>query len=105
MSAERSSVVEATCQKIVRGDWSSHRCGRPIKSDGLCGIHLAAENRKLANEQKRQEEKQRDDAIRAEAEVIGQKLGIAVTADYTYSGSCTGDFVVPGEWLRSKAAE
>jgi acyl-CoA reductase-like NAD-dependent aldehyde dehydrogenase len=45
-------TTENTCQIRVYGDrWTgSHICGKPVKSDDLCGVHAAAKRRRDAND-------------------------------------------------------
>lgn len=49
---------QTTCQERVYSghrDVSGHVCGRPVKSDGLCGVHLAAIERRRKNDSDRME--------------------------------------------------
>ena len=61
-----------TCSKRVSIDsWHQAACGRPVKDEGLCGIHLAAKRKRAANNVKReqhwQDEKKRIEAAKAAA--------------------------------------
>lgn len=45
-----------TCSKRVpRGPYDWRPCGRPVKDDGLCGIHLAAKRKRERNDAARRE--------------------------------------------------
>jgi hypothetical protein len=46
-------VTGETCKRSKWDGSRSQPCGRPVKEDGLCGIHLGAERRKANNAEKR----------------------------------------------------
>lgn len=54
-------MIEQTCRQNV-GTWTPTACGKPVKGIGplsnrpRCGIHLAAEKRRFANNEKRNTE-------------------------------------------------
>lgn len=47
--------MRETCEVDVWDGWHSHPCGRKIKEDGLCGLHLSAKGRREAVNLARQE--------------------------------------------------
>lgn len=102
------SVSEPTgCTKIVRrGDsWrpNSQPCGKPVKGEGLCGLHLAARNRRIENDRKMRDKWARDKELQEEADALGAALGTHVAAHYNSvgKGRYDGRFVVDGDWLRA----
>lgn len=99
-------MTEELCRKRVHPDaWSSHECGRKVVEDGLCKLHLSARNRRRAKDAEYEKKMERGNALQEEAKELSAKLGIEVTADYSVfgagRGSYTGDFTVPGDWLRA----
>lgn len=105
-ASEMPVSTAPTCsERVNRGDarWSKFEpCGRPVKEDGLCGLHLGARNRRAEKAKKGREERERGVRIRDEAEALGAALGITVTAHYRGGqGYYDGNFVVPGDWLRA----
>ena len=98
-------------ERVNRGDarWSNFEpCGRPVKDDGLCGLHLSVRRRRAERDAAGNARRQRDEELQREAERLGATLGIEVTLEYNAfrdGGGYTGDFVVPADWLREKAAE
>ena len=90
------SAVE-TCPEFVSDGntrWPRyHRCGRAVKEDGLCGIHLAAKRRVRANEKKRQDAQSDSAKIRTRVEAFLAEHGVAGKAEYdarTYPLRYTG---------------
>lgn len=64
-------------ERVSSGDaWtSSHWCARPIKAEGLCGVHLAAKKRKLALEVKRATSEQQDELLgRALSRILDHRI-------------------------------
>ena len=42
-----------TCPVETWDMWSRRTCGRPVKRDGMCGLHAAARERKARNDEAR----------------------------------------------------
>ena len=106
--------MSETCkERVNRGDsrWSNFaECGRAVKKDGLCGIHLAARDRRAKKDESQREKERRGDQLRREANALSDHLGIAIEANYAYNfggamGQYDGRFIVPGEWLREIAGQ
>lgn len=105
--------MSETCQERVnRGDgrWTRFEaCGRKVKEDGLCGVHLAARKRRAEKDAERRERWDQAEALQREAAAMSRALGVEVTANYTYAGTTIGRydgaFVVPGDWLREIVKE
>lgn len=74
MSFKDPNAPEGKCPVIVSDGWKSHACLRPIKRNGLCGIHASHEDRRLARQQ---EAEQRRKAAR-----LSKLLGISVTPEW-----------------------
>lgn len=51
------------CREYVHnaGGWSSARCGKPVKRNGMCGVHAAAVERRAKNSADRAERSNRSD--------------------------------------------
>lgn len=103
-------MTKLCSEKVNRGDsrWSNFQpCGRVAVEDGLCSLHLNVRKRRAAKEAERQTRRARGDNLVAEAEALSRQLGIGVRADYwpwgKGGGHYTGDFTVPGDWLRKQA--
>lgn len=47
-------MISEQCAESVwgRGEWHPHKCGRQVKADGLCGLHLTAAKRRAESEKK-----------------------------------------------------
>lgn len=123
MTGEKTSTgkrpevgVEATvCQETTnRGDhrWAIfEKCGKPVKEDGLCGLHLSVRKRRQDGAAKYRANKDADAAMNAEAKALGEKLGIEVRGEFLpFSKSSArswsaNTFVVPADWLRSISAQ
>lgn len=79
--------TEQTCTKRM-GLWGGHPCGKPMKGIGpkshrpLCGLHLAAEKRVVANDEKRDAAWKRQQEYWNETQAIAARLsdrcGVAV---------------------------
>ena len=102
-------MSEGTCNvQVNRGD---HRvsifqaCGRKIERDGKCKMHLRVEERRRERDEERKKEWDRSRALDTEAKILSEKLGVCVSAHYdSFSRRHTGDFIVEGDWLRSRAS-
>lgn len=75
-----------TCPKESWDGWRSFSCGRPVKRDGLCGVHAGAKDRVEKNAAKRA-------SSRAERAAVSEALvtrlarhGIKARV-YPYNGS------------------
>lgn len=44
------------CKETTWSGWESKICGRPVKENGMCGIHAGADKRVKANQEKRNRE-------------------------------------------------
>lgn len=104
------SEPDARCSVTVNrghGRWTNLQpCGRPVERDGKCKLHLRADERRAERSREYEAKAARGAALCAEAQRLSEKLGVAVSADYSWSKSdYTGAFVVPGDWLRALANE
>lgn len=94
---------EETCPErvIPKSGWERpHTCGKPVKSDGLCGVHAAAKHRreasKAAEEAKQANSRFNQEVVRAAL----AELGIDGEAHYSiYGARYTGRVVVSIETL------
>jgi len=71
-----------TCQVITGEAWSRHPCGRPVKRNGMCGIHAAAAERRAASDRRWRERFDRmkaEDQERKRAEGIAANLAMLLT--------------------------
>lgn len=76
-SASTENAVGA-CQVSVYGHdrWArSTTCGKPVKRDGMCGIHAAAKERRAKNDQQRDAKRERGKQIAA---ALTDLLGLPV---------------------------
>jgi len=91
---------------VTPGGFAWHVCGRKVKEDGLCGIHLRA--RKVREEKKRKwnDERARAKRLKDEAVELSRRLGTDVSPQYdSIRSRYTENFVVSGEWLREIASK
>lgn len=80
-SCDRATI--ARCSEQV-GD--NVECGRPVKADGKCGVHLAGEVRRAANDERRAADRRASETRREEAEALCQRLrGKGVECQPAYS--------------------
>ena len=93
--------MTAGCTKKMR--IGTGYCGKPVKASGLCGLHLAAQNRADKNYLARMAKWQRYEELQAEAKRLSKILGVTVTVNFGFNRQVTGEFVVPGDWLRAIA--
>jgi hypothetical protein len=80
-----SDETTAGCPERTGETWNRHPCGRPIKRNGMCGIHAAAKDRVEANARwrtERYEARVAADRERRRREGIGANLA-ALLADAT----------------------
>lgn len=104
MSAEKCPV---NVSDSARG-WHPFPCNRPIKRDGMCGIHAAAVDRRQANATARAERTKARDAALAMANVhareIGQILGVPIWVGYGAAGDGSDvEFCIKAsDWLNRK---
>ena len=81
-------------------------CGREAVEDGLCKIHLKVRERRQASTNAYLARQERGIRLLDEADALSKRLGIEVKAYYNpyfgSNGDYTGDFVVPGDWLRAQ---
>lgn len=86
--AKMAAPGEPACQADTGSDWYRHKCGRPVKEDGLCGIHLAAKRRRETNQAERKkqyiEQRAKGDRIAGLGRQL-RDLGVLCHAD-TYRG-------------------
>jgi len=102
-----TTKTTAVCKEYVSWDsWHGGPCGRRVKSDGLCGIHLRArENRKLRDEAGKQRTvvNARNYArAQAAADALTRTYGIKAQPHYAQGlgsrpGSYTGYVVIDGD--------
>jgi hypothetical protein len=64
------------CTARVAVGYQSMSCRRPVKEDGLCGIHLAAKRRRETNRAKKQDERAVSETTKREVEATLAALGI-----------------------------
>jgi hypothetical protein len=93
----------AACTRRVyvdHRDVRGHVCGRPVKDEGLCSIHLAAARRRAAKQTARAQEQQRDAEVEAAARALCDRLAAyGVPAVPHWSGTTlhfTGGLVLEG---------
>lgn len=88
------------------GRWSNYQpCGRAVERDGKCKLHLCVDERRREADKKWKDKMAFGNRIQAEAKDLTARLGFKVTAEYSSlgKGGYTGNFVVPGDWLRAQA--
>jgi hypothetical protein len=107
MAPDAASVCEVSVNRSGSSRWSRFEpCGMPIERDGKCKIHLRVDERRAAKDREYAEKRDCADALQREATTLSAALGIDVNAYFNpYAkggGNYTGDFVVPGDWLRSQ---
>jgi hypothetical protein len=89
--------MSATCPEYVGSGFLGHVCGRLVKGDGLCGIHLAAKKRRQRNaaefERARLEERQRRETATAQIDRLAE-LGVQAELHYEYRAGYDGRVVV-----------
>ncbi len=96
-----------TCYAFSLGDWGSYRCGRPVKGTiklrssfsqseieiEACGIHIAARNRVLVNDKKRENKF----AARRELEAADKAAG---QASEDWAAKLADEFGLPVEAMK-----
>ena len=86
------------CQKDVHNGGASvsfHKCGRPVKYDGLCGLHLSARARSRDADDKRLAARNEDNERRKHVEDILGRLSVDGKPEYsTRTRAYTGDVVL-----------
>ena len=86
------------CQKDVSNGSRSvsfHKCGRPVKDDGLCGLHLGARARSRDAYLRRLVARNEDSERRKHVEDILGRLGVDGKPEYsTRTRAYTGDVVL-----------
>jgi hypothetical protein len=95
-------MTDETCQERVSNGARSvsfHTCGKPVKEEGLCGVHLAARRRREANDAKRDLEWRQDRKRKDLAQDICNRLAaMGIDADPHFSAGIgaryTGKIVV-----------
>lgn len=86
-----------------------HVCGRPVKRDGMCGVHAAAKERAAANESAWRIRGQEDRALEEGVIAALAELGIPGDPDYSllhhrYSGKAVVEIEDLREALRAAEA-
>lgn len=100
-SPDRGSYVvdvtelHAVCPARVHSNYQSHICGREIRGEGLCGLHLNSLRKRRANQEARDAEAARLRGIRQEVQGRIDLLGLP---DVTPATDKDGK-VVPGTVL------
>lgn len=64
------------CPELVHGDWHSSVCGRPVKRDGLCGIHARAKETRDATAARWQVRAAAAEAWRADTKARLAAIGV-----------------------------
>lgn len=100
-------TTTTTCPQTVytdSRDVRGHRCGRPVKDEGLCGVHLAGKRRRQENDAARATERAEDDQREAAAQALCDRLralGIRAHPHYashpTRMGRYTGGIALDAE--------
>jgi hypothetical protein len=101
-------MTEQTCQERVSNgprSVSFHTCGKPVKDEGLCGVHLAAKRRKEANSEARRSYYDEQARLRQASERRVDALaehGIYASVEYCFDfarqqGAYTGGVVLRGD--------
>lgn len=81
----------ATCpERVYGGAWEPARtCAKPVKRNGKCGIHAAADEKRARNQAERDAKDDRDRARRAESKALAvaltERLGIVVINQWSSS--------------------
>ena len=91
-------VVER-CSSWVSSDYSGHKCGAPVKRDGMCGVHARAADRRRAGYERRRAEHEASEATRSNVAAELDRLAVEGYPQYVL-GSYTGDAVVSLSELR-----
>lgn len=74
------TTSSSTCPKTVYVDsWHSRVCGRPVKRDGLCDIHVAAAERARAGTERKVAQRRHGEEV---AEAMEAALGVPVWYNY-----------------------
>ena len=102
-------MSEMKCSETVNRNGGNSRwtnfqpCGRIAVKDGLCSLHLRVRDKQAEKAAAYQAKERRARALIDEAEALSKRLGIEVKADYSWmSRGYTGNFTVPGDWLRAQ---
>ena len=69
------------------GSVSGGNCGRPVKRDGLCGIHAAANERRAANAATRQASREAQERAYRDAQKVADALTDATGIPFRVRGS------------------
>ena len=97
--------VETCTKEVWRGsEWrgSYKPCGKKVKEDGLCGLHLYHRDKKKQRAAEIMARQTRGEELQHEAARLTSALGGNVFAHYR-DGRFTGSFVVSGDLLRKLA--
>jgi hypothetical protein len=70
------TTAAPTCRESVSNGtfFGYHTCGRPVKDEGLCGLHLSAKRRRVAKEAAYQEKRAAEDARQKQAQDACDRL-------------------------------
>jgi hypothetical protein len=98
MPALKTQPVQG-CPEMVtpsggRGFFHSYVCGRPVKQDGLCGIHATAKRKREKSDREWRERIEEDSAIQTHVAAFLEKLGVPGQPHYGMNGRPTGKAVV-----------
>ena len=72
------SETSETCPVDIWDGWHSHPCRRPIKRNGKCGLHAAADERRERNEADRKAKARERDRL---AEVKAERQATLLAAE------------------------
>jgi hypothetical protein len=97
-----------TCSKSVSdgGRWPTfHDCGRPVKADGLCSLHLKVRDRRVEKDREMNDRFAASRRAEADVKAVCAELGIKGDPEYDHrTFGYTGQVVVSIETLRELAA-
>lgn len=99
-----STEDQTTCPEVIMRDWSSSVCGKPVKRDGLCGVHANAKDKRAAGDVKAAELRRTERAHEDELRSLSTRLGFPVVSNYEFrQGMSLRSAVVGMESLRNLA--
>ena len=104
--ADRRLSAETCRVTVNRGTYRGPHyepCSRPAVENGMCSMHLKVEARRAQREAEWEARYARGQKLQDEATKLSAYLGVPIRAYYDpfrNKGEYTGDFVVPGDWLR-----
>lgn len=88
-------MSDDVCQVRMGDTWHRYPCGRPVKEDGLCGIHLAAKQKVARNDAVRKAQESEIEATVARL----REYGLTARPARDHSFRMTGEAIVSPEEL------